>query len=161
MLCRNVSKVGVTIKYGGIWCCRLGLLLLLFLCIILLTTTIVLGRDIWMPIWFRNWQRPMGSRSVKGISFFFYLTDVHFSFNRIETVEIFLEFHWNFSLFHPQSHAAAVQENKMTVTLIAVVVLFLVCQTPTAIFLLYSSFVGEPLNRLEANLRLGKFRWMI
>lgn len=44
----------------------------------------------------------------------------------------------------------------MTVTLIAVVLLFLVCQTPTAIFLLYKSVVGEPTDRLENNKRLGE-----
>lgn len=100
----------------------------------------------------------MGSRSVKGISFFCW-TQRTFIFPLIELKQLKCSLNFiEISLFHPQSHAAAVQENKMTVTLIAVVVLFLVCQTPTAIFLLYSSFVGEPLNRLEANLRLGKFR---
>lgn len=54
-----------------------------------------------------------------------------------------------------QSQAASIQENKMTVTLIAVVVLFLVCQTPTAIFMLYKSFVGDPTERRQRNLRLG------
>lgn len=62
-------------------------------------------------------------------------------------------------LFHahtPQSQAAAVQENKMTVTLIAVVLLFLVCQTPTAIFLLYRSVVGETDVVRDNNVRLGE-----
>ncbi|GAB0096745.1 hypothetical protein DMENIID0001_123080 [Sergentomyia squamirostris] len=35
------------------------------------------------------------------------------------------------------------QENKVTVTLIAVVLLFLICQTPTAIFLIYISWAPE------------------
>lgn len=56
----------------------------------------------------------------------------------------------------PQSQAAAVQENKMTVTLIAVVLLFLVCQTPTAIFLLYRSVVGETDVVRDNNVRLGE-----
>lgn len=47
----------------------------------------------------------------------------------------------------------------MTVTLIAVVLLFLVCQTPTAIFLLYRSVVGETTDRRDNNLRLGKWTW--
>ena len=55
-----------------------------------------------------------------------------------------------------QSQAAAVQENKMTVTLIAVVLLFLVCQTPTSIFLLYKVFVNEPTEKRVINLWLGK-----
>lgn len=58
--------------------------------------------------------------------------------------------------FPLQSQAAAVQENKMTVTLIAVVLLFLVCQTPTAIFLLYKTFVGEPDTPQQINLYNGE-----
>ncbi|XP_055679333.1 motilin receptor isoform X2 [Lutzomyia longipalpis] len=42
-----------------------------------------------------------------------------------------------------QGDTSTSQENKVTVTLIAVVLLFLVCQTPTAIFLIYTSWAPE------------------
>ncbi|XP_059485581.1 sex peptide receptor-related protein 2 isoform X2 [Neocloeon triangulifer] len=38
----------------------------------------------------------------------------------------------------------AQQENKITVTLIAVVVLFLICQSPTAVTLIYTSLTDDP-----------------
>lgn len=61
------------------------------------------------------------------------------------------------TVFHLQSQSAAVQENKMTVTLIAVVLLFLVCQTPTAIFLIYTTFVGVPGSKEVGNLWKGEW----
>lgn len=56
----------------------------------------------------------------------------------------------------PQTKSPASQENKMTVTLIAVVVLFLCCQTPTAIFLIYSPWTGNETDKKQINLSKGK-----
>lgn len=140
------------------WDCRLVLLLFLF--IILLTTTIVLVA-VTYECQFDSviGNVPWELDRVRGL-FICLAFCGHCLKEKGHCFPIISFFQFNSLIltFHPQSHAAAVQENKMTVTLIAVVVLFLVCQTPTAIFLLYSSFVGEPVNRLEANLRLGKFR---
>ncbi|XP_049864214.1 probable G-protein coupled receptor 139 [Schistocerca gregaria] len=47
------------------------------------------------------------------------------------------------------------QENRITVTLIAVVVLFMVCQTPTAAMLLYTVFRGGQPGETENNVRLA------
>lgn len=43
----------------------------------------------------------------------------------------------------------AQQENKITVTLIAVVVLFLICQSPTAVILIYTSFTEDAIPGSE------------
>lgn len=48
------------------------------------------------------------------------------------------------------------QENKITIILIAVVVLFMVCQLPTAINLLYTSWFEPPEDKESKNLSLGK-----
>lgn len=48
------------------------------------------------------------------------------------------------------------QENKITIILIAVVVLFMVCQTPNAVYLFYVSWFTQPTEQLYINLTLGK-----
>lgn len=57
-----------------------------------------------------------------------------------------------FSLNSFQADASSAQENKVTVTLIAVVILFLVCQTPAATQLIYSKIVEEQ----RSNWALGR-----
>jgi hypothetical protein len=47
------------------------------------------------------------------------------------------------------------QENKITITLIAVVILFMVCQIPTAIALIYNLFHKPQEESYEDNIRLG------
>ncbi|XP_059620905.1 motilin receptor [Phlebotomus argentipes] len=51
-----------------------------------------------------------------------------------------------------QGDTSTSQENKVTVTLIAVVLLFLICQTPTAIFLIYTSWAPETSDPRSLNL---------
>lgn len=58
-------------------------------------------------------------------------------------------------MFFPQSNVPTAQENKITITLIAVVVLFLICQTPTAIHLIYISWI-KPKGLATSNVVLGK-----
>uniref|UniRef100_A0A336MD99 CSON009921 protein n=1 Tax=Culicoides sonorensis TaxID=179676 RepID=A0A336MD99_CULSO len=48
--------------------------------------------------------------------------------------------------------AMSAQENKITIILIAVVVLFLICQTPSAINLLYSAFAKDTKDKATENL---------
>lgn len=50
-----------------------------------------------------------------------------------------------------QADASTAQENKVTVTLIAVVILFLVCQTPSAIQLIYTMNATEHTNMTRGN----------
>lgn len=47
------------------------------------------------------------------------------------------------------------QENKITIILIAVVVLFLICQTPTAINLIYISWINLPVDKESVNFQKG------
>lgn len=54
-----------------------------------------------------------------------------------------------------QSDRSTAQENKVTVTLIAVVVLFLVCQTPSAIQLIYLMSANE-----YSNVDRGNYRYL-
>jgi hypothetical protein len=54
-----------------------------------------------------------------------------------------------------QSDNIQTQENKITITLIAVVILFMVCQIPTAITLIYNLFHQPPTNSVEENIVLG------
>lgn len=54
-----------------------------------------------------------------------------------------------------QSDSIQTQENKITITLIAVVILFMVCQIPTAISLIYDLFHQIPESLDEENIRLG------
>lgn len=54
-----------------------------------------------------------------------------------------------------QSDSIQTQENKITITLIAVVILFMVCQIPTAITLIYNLFHQPPMNSVEENIGLG------
>lgn len=58
-----------------------------------------------------------------------------------------------FYTFQQQSDSA--QENKVTITLIAVVILFLVCQTPSAIQLLWTIDYDKG-DHKSPNLILGK-----
>lgn len=54
-----------------------------------------------------------------------------------------------------QSESIQTQENKITITLIAVVILFMVCQIPTAIALIYNLF-HKPQEKSDAeNICLG------
>lgn len=48
------------------------------------------------------------------------------------------------------------QENKITIILIAVVLLFLICQTPTAVNLLYIAFAKPSTDKGVQNLQKGK-----
>jgi Serpentine type 7TM GPCR chemoreceptor Srw. len=54
-----------------------------------------------------------------------------------------------------KSDSIQTQENKITITLIAVVILFMVCQIPTAITLIYELFLQIPESVTERNIRLG------
>ena len=54
-----------------------------------------------------------------------------------------------------QSDSIQTQENKITITLIAVVILFMVCQIPAAIILIYDLFRQIPESSDEKNIRLG------
>lgn len=54
-----------------------------------------------------------------------------------------------------QSDSIQTQENKITITLIAVVILFMVCQIPTAITLIYNLFHQPPTNSVEENIGRG------
>jgi hypothetical protein len=54
-----------------------------------------------------------------------------------------------------QSDNNQTQENKITITLIAVVILFMVCQIPTAITLIYNLFHQPPTNSVEDNIGRG------
>jgi hypothetical protein len=54
-----------------------------------------------------------------------------------------------------QSDITQTQENKITITLIAVVILFMVCQIPPAILLIYDLFHQKPESLDEKNIRLG------
>lgn len=56
-----------------------------------------------------------------------------------------------------QADASSAQENKVTVTLIAVVILFLVCQTPAATQLIYSKIVDER----RSNWALGEILFFV
>ncbi|XP_046396197.1 FMRFamide receptor isoform X2 [Ischnura elegans] len=57
-----------------------------------------------------------------------------------------------------QSEASQTQENKITITLIAVVILFVVCQLPTALLLIYQTIAPEPSPVQRTLLRiLGNF----
>lgn len=53
------------------------------------------------------------------------------------------------------------QENKITIILIAVVVLFLICQTPSAVNLLYVSWFDAPTDAESQNLQKGKPRLFV
>lgn len=55
-----------------------------------------------------------------------------------------------------QADTSTAQENKVTVTLIAVVILFLVCQTPNAIQLIYTMNVTE-----HSNMGRGERDWSV
>jgi len=54
-----------------------------------------------------------------------------------------------------QSDSIQTQENKITITLIAVVILFMVCQIPTAIMLIYDLFHQIPQSSVEKNILHG------
>lgn len=54
-----------------------------------------------------------------------------------------------------QSDSIQTQENKITITLIAVVILFMVCQFPTAIALIYNLFHKPQEESDEENIHLG------
>lgn len=62
---------------------------------------------------------------------------------------------WNAPAFQAQSDSA--QENKVTITLIAVVILFLVCQSPSAIQLLVTIKYDKS-DHQPPNLTLGKLQ---
>lgn len=49
------------------------------------------------------------------------------------------------------------QENRMTLILIAVVILFLICQTPTACILIYTSVYPNFYDEYTANIVKGMF----
>ncbi|CAL8137204.1 unnamed protein product [Orchesella dallaii] len=54
-----------------------------------------------------------------------------------------------------QSFQASRNDNKVTMTLISVVVLFLICQMPTALVLIYTSIHVPELDSMEENILLG------
>lgn len=88
------------------------------------------------------------------LSFFLYFvvrSSIPFVFVFVWMEERLLSFHlaliFLFRLFFSlQADTSTAQENKVTVTLIAVVILFLVCQTPNAIQLIYTMNVTEHSN---------------
>lgn len=53
------------------------------------------------------------------------------------------------------------QENKITIILIAVVVLFILCQTPNAVYLFYVSWFEQPQGAEAKNVKLGKISRLI
>lgn len=62
-----------------------------------------------------------------------------------------------FCVCYIQQQSDSAQENKVTITLIAVVILFLLCQTPSAIQLLWTIDYDKG-DHKSPNLILGKLR---